>query len=74
MGNKIFNVEDTLVAIGAEILDILQNKDMKVDTLYSELNNQYVKKVKFDRFVYTLDFLYAIGMIAIKKDDIVGVK
>ena len=70
MGDKIFKVEDTLIVIGSEIINALQNSgSMRIDNLFVYVKNNYIKDIKFDRLIYTIDFLYMIGKIDIKKDD-----
>jgi hypothetical protein len=70
MGNKIFKLEDTLVVIGAAIIKALSAGPARLDDLYLATGSHYPKKLKFDRFVYAVDFLYMIGKVDIEKDDV----
>ena len=75
MGNKIVKVEDAFVTLGGYILSILKQENMDIDSLYTKFKEVYPKKnIDFNHFVYTLDFLFMINKIAIKKDDILEVK
>jgi hypothetical protein len=71
MGDKIFKVEDALIVIGAEVINTLQKYgSMRLDDIFLYIKDNYVKDIKFDRLIYTIDFLYMIGRIDIKEDDI----
>ena len=71
MGDKIFKVEDTLIVIGAEVVNALQkNGYMRLDDIFLYLKDNYIKDIKFDRLIYTIDFLYIIGKIDIKENDV----
>ena len=75
MGNKIVKVEDAFVTLGGYILSILKEENMDIDSLYTKFKEVYPKKnIDFNHFVYTLDFLFMINKIAIKKDAILEVK
>ena len=74
MGNKIVKVEDALITIGGFILSILKSKTLSLDELYFLLNEKYPKKISFEKFIYTVDFLYMINKIEIYKDDILRLK
>lgn len=75
MGNKIVKVEDAFITLGGYILSILKQKNMDIDSLYIKFKEVYPKKnIDFNHFVYTLDFLFMINKIAIKKDAILEVK
>lgn len=75
MGNKIVKVEDAFITLGGYILSILKQQNMDIDSLYIKFKKVYPKKnIDFNHFVYTLDFLFMINKIAIKKDDILEVK
>lgn len=73
MGDKIVKVEDAFITMGGYILSLLKNKNMSIDLLYSSFFKEYPKKVNFDDFIYTIDFLYMIKKIKIKNDDILEV-
>jgi len=71
MGDKIFKIEDTLIVIGSEVVNVLQKYgSMRLDDIFLYVKDNYVKDIKFDRLIYTVDFLYMIGKINIKEDDI----
>lgn len=74
MGNKIVKVEDALITIGGYILSLLKDKDFPVDELYFLLNEKYPKKISFEKFIYTIDFLYIIDKIELHKDDMLRLK
>ena len=70
MGNKIVKIEDSFISIGGYILSLLHTESMSVDKLYMKFKEIYPKReISFDSFIYTLDFLYMINKIKIKKDD-----
>ena len=73
MGDKIVKVEDALITIGGYILAILKDKNMQIDKLYNKFSEQYPKKISFERFVYSVDFLFMIKKIKIEQDDILEV-
>jgi hypothetical protein len=71
MGDKIFKVEDALIVIGAEVVNALQKYgSMRLDDIFLYVKDNYVKDIKFDRLIYTIDFLYMIGKVDIKEDDV----
>lgn len=71
MGDKIFKIEDALIVIGSEVVKALQKYgSMRLDDIFLYVKDNYVKDIKFDRLIYTIDFLYMIGKINIKEDDI----
>jgi hypothetical protein len=72
MGNKIFNVNDTLFATGAIIIKHLRNSNEKIDNLYQKVKEE--KEISFKKFILTLDFLFIVDKIEIKEKDIVGLK
>jgi len=75
MGNKIVKIEDTLIAIGGYILQILKGKKMSIDEIFLQLKEVYPKKdISFDVFIYTIDFLYMINKLDLVQDDIVKIK
>jgi len=74
MGNKIVKVEDALVTIGGYILSLLQNKEMSIDALYSAFKEIYPKKVSFEDFIYSIDFLFMINRVEIAKSDYIRIK
>jgi len=74
MGNKIVKVEDALVTIGGYSLSLLQNREMSIDALYSKLKEVYPKKVSFEEFVYSIDFLFMIDRVEIAKSDFIRIK
>mgnify|MGYP001774181817 FL=1 len=59
--------------MGGYILSLLKDKNMSIDLLYSSFLKEYPKKVNFDDFIYTIDFLYMIKKIKIRNDDILEV-
>lgn len=73
MGDKIVKVEDAFITIGGYILTLLNDKNMSVDLLYDNFLKIYPKKISFDDFTYTVDFLFMIKKIQIKNDDILEV-
>ncbi len=73
MGDKIVKIEDAFVTIGGYILSVLKDKNMSVDNLYEVFSNSYPKTIKFDDFMYAIDFLYMIKKIKIKNSDILEI-
>jgi len=43
---------------------------MRLDDIFLYVKDNYVKDIKFDRLIYTVDFLYMIGKVDIKEDDV----
>jgi len=74
MGNKIVKIEDALVTIGGYILSLLQDNEMSIDSLYSKFKEIYPKKISFEEFVYSIDFLFMINRIEIAKSDYIRIK
>ncbi|MDP8169712.1 hypothetical protein QJU96_00185 [Pasteurella skyensis] len=74
MGDKIVKVEDTILSMGGYILSILKNSNMSIDRLYEVFLQNYPKKVKFDDFIYAVDFLYMIKKVKIKHSDILELR
>jgi NAD-dependent DNA ligase len=72
MGDKIFNINDTLLANGGNIIKHLKNSNKKIDNLYQKIKDE--KNISFKKFILTLDFLFIIDKIEIKEKDIIGLK
>jgi hypothetical protein len=72
MGNKIFNVNDTLLVCGTIVIKYLKKSNEKIDNLYQKVKKE--KNIPFKKFILTLDFLYIIDKIEIKEKDIIGLK
>lgn len=74
MGNKIVKIEDSLFVIGGYIVDILlKNHSMQIDELYVEFMGKYPKRIDFEIFIYTVDFLFLIQKIKIQSNDILEI-
>ncbi|EOG6952930.1 ABC-three component system middle component 6 [Campylobacter jejuni] len=73
MGNKLTKIEDSLFVIGGYILEILLQEKKAIDDLYSEFSRIYPKKISFETFMYTIDFLYMIKKLRIIKEDILEI-
>ena len=74
MGNKIVKIENALITIGGYVLSSLKEKEMTLDNLYIAFKKIYPKDVSFERFVYSIDFLFMIKTIEVTKDGKLRIK
>lgn len=68
MPTKLLKPVDSLVCIGAFMIKILKNKECSLDKLFLELNKIYYKKISFDKFILTLNFLNTINKVVINNE------
>ncbi len=67
--DKYITVTESYIGLGALLLNCLQDKKLTVDELWKIFNKKYCNnnKIKhfptFQKFIYVLDFMFAIGFI-----------
>ncbi|MBC2854714.1 ABC-three component system middle component 6 [Cetobacterium sp. 2G large] len=67
--DKYITPSESLVGIGAFLLDVISKKSITTDKLWSDFNKKYIesKIIKypptFNKFLYTLEVLYLMGTI-----------
>ncbi|MBC2855457.1 hypothetical protein H3N56_02975 [Cetobacterium sp. 2A] len=67
--DKYITPSESLIGIGAFLLDVIGKKYMTIDKLWSSFNKKYIgsKIVKypptFNKFLYTLEVMYLMGCI-----------
>jgi hypothetical protein len=62
--NKYLLLKDSLIGISPIILDIIEKKEMGVEEVWDIFKKKYNSKVPtYNKFLYTLDFMYITGMI-----------
>ena len=62
--NKYLLLKDSLIGISPLILDIIEKKEMGVEEVWDKFKKKYNSKVPiYNKFLYTLDFMYITGMI-----------
>lgn len=72
--NKYTTLTESYIGISALILDVLQDKILTVDKLWSVFNKKYnlSNKIKtpptYQKFLYVLEFMYMSKMISYNKD------
>jgi hypothetical protein len=72
MPNKVVKPIDSLVAVGGFIKKILHSENpINVNSLFYKLNNRYPVNVTIEKYILTLDFLFAIGVISFEDEVIV---
>ena len=60
--DKYIPVSETFLGLGAIALSLLKNSPMSISYLRDEML-KHPEVATYARFVYTLDFLYALGLI-----------
>ena len=62
--DKYLLLKDSLIGISPLILDIIEKKEMGVEEVWDKFKKKYNSKVPiYNKFLYTLDFMYITGMI-----------
>lgn len=62
--NKYLLLKDSLIGISPLILDIIEKKEMGVEEVWDKFKKKCNSKVPiYNKFLYTLDFMYITGMI-----------
>lgn len=65
---------DSLICSGAYVMDIIINTGrLSFDEVLSTLNNSYPKKLNPENLALTINFLYILGRIDIKNDEIFAI-
>lgn len=68
--NKYIALSESFIGLSALILEVLYNKTLTIDKLWSVFNNKQVEKGKlregptFQKFIYVLEFMYMSEMIS----------
>lgn len=62
---------DSIICTGAYVMDIIISAGrLNFDELLSRLNNSYPKKLNSEHLALTINFLYVLGRVDIKNDEI----
>ena len=73
--NRHENITQNVLSVGLDILKVLKRR-RNVYFLYKELlrmrNDEY--DISLNKFFLTLDFLYAVGLIDLEKEEVVRLK
>ena len=65
---------DSIFCIGAYVMDIIINAGrLSFDELLSKLDDVYPKKLNSEHLAITVNFLYMLGRVDIKNDEIVTI-
>jgi hypothetical protein len=73
MPSKSIKPIDSLFCIGSFVVELLAKNEASLDDVYDGLNAHYPKSVDFEKFLYSLDYLYLIGRIEVR-DEIITLK
>lgn len=68
MPTKIIKPIDSLIVISSFLLKLLMENEYNSDELYYELNKIYLKKVEFEKYLLTLNFLNTVDKVVIEND------
>jgi hypothetical protein len=69
MPTKIIKPVDSIFAISAYLIKILQETNsMNIDNLYEHINKQYYKKITFEQFLLSLNFLFIVNQVELKNE------
>lgn len=65
---------DSIICTGAYVMDIILNTGrLTFDELLANLNTAYPKRINSEHLALTLNFLYILGRVEIKNDEILTV-
>jgi hypothetical protein len=71
MPSKNIKPVDSIICSGAYVMDIVVNAGcLTFDELLNKLNITYPKKLNSEHLALTVNFLYMLGRIDIKNDEI----
>lgn len=73
MPSKIVKPVDSIICISAYIIKLLKTENLHIDALYNNINDEYIKKISFEKYMLCLNFLYITNSIRIK-NEIITVK
>lgn len=68
MPTKIIKPIDSLIVISSFLLKLLMESEYNSDELYYELNKIYLKKIEFEKYLLTLNFLNTVDKVVIEND------
>ncbi len=72
MPNKVVKPIDSLVGISGFIKKILYiDGQVDINSLYKKLNGKYPTQVTVEKYILSLDFLFALGVIDLKDEVII---
>lgn len=60
---KTIQPVDSLLSISALIIELLKEKEMTLDDLFDEFNKRYYKKIKIEKLILSVDFLYITNKV-----------
>lgn len=67
--NKYTLLSESLIGLSAIILQVLSNKEMGIEKIWTKFDKDYIKNTKlknppnYQKFLYTLDFMYLSKMV-----------
>ncbi|WP_353655840.1 ABC-three component system middle component 6 [Erwinia sp. S59] len=65
---------DSLICIGAYVADIIKEAGhISFDELLSKLNDVYPKRINSEHLALTINFLYMLGRVGLKDDQIITI-
>lgn len=71
--NRTVKPVDSLLSVGAVIIELLIEGENNVDDLYKKHLVKYEKKIDIEKFILALNFLFVIGKIEYR-DEIIKLK
>ncbi|MFS7312487.1 ABC-three component system middle component 6 [Rahnella rivi] len=75
MPSKNIKPVDSIICTGAYVVDIVVNSGrLTFDELLSKLNIVYPKKLNSEHLALTINFLYMLGRVDIKNDEIFTIR
>jgi len=71
MPTKIVKPVDSIFTISAYLIKVLQElTSIDIDSLYEKVNKEYYKKITFEQFLLSLNFLFIIKKVELKNETI----
>ena len=71
MPTKIVKPVDSIFTISAYLLKVLQElASIDIDSLYEKVNQEYYKKITFEQFLLSLNFLFMTNKVELKNETI----
>jgi len=69
MPTKIVKPVDSIFTISAYLIKVLQElTSIDIDSLYEKVNKEYYKKITFEQFLLSLNFLFIIKKVELKNE------
>jgi hypothetical protein len=73
MPSRTIKPIDSLIAISATTIEILAQQSLSVDALYEQHVAAYPKKIEFEKFLLSLNYLFTIGKLECH-DEVIEIK